>query len=199
MKLYYTASIRLNKQNSEIQDLIKEASKNLNFKFESVYSKFDKVEEYANLSDEAAFEVFRTAQKSLKEADVVVADVSHPSDRIGYEVATALAERKPVLALLHKSAKMAPPIQGNKSKYLEVARYDQTSEIKKLVADFLEQAKKMVDTKFILIISPEIDKYLEWASNTRRQHKAQIVRNAVEEVFEKDKEYKAFLNKEDMD
>lgn len=199
MKVYYTASIRLNTKNTALLDLMQEAARSNGFKFDSVYSKFKEVTEHSQLSDEEAFVVFRKAQKSLKNSDVVIADVSHPSDRIGFEVATAIADRKPVLAILNESAKLAPPIQGNKSKYLKIERYKSDSEVPDLISKFLKESKKMVDTKFILIISPEIDKYLEWAGSERRMHKAQIVRNAVEDAMAKDKEYTQFLKELDKD
>jgi len=43
--------------------------------------------------------------------------------------------------------------------------------------------------KFILIITPEIDRYLEWSSIERRMHKSQVVRAAIEKVIKRDGEY----------
>jgi len=161
--------------------------------FVSIYAQFPKVEDYLGLDEEQAFNIFRKSQKSLLEAEVVIADVSHPSDRIGFEIATAINEKKPVLALIKKGIKLAPPIQGNNSRYLTVAQYDGIEDVEHIVKKFIQDAKKNIDTKFILIISPQIDKYLEWVASERRKHKAQIVREALESQMSKDKEYLAFL------
>lgn len=197
MKAYFTSSIRLNTQNQDVVDAIRSAATTNKFDFASTYVEFSNVDTHSQLSDDEAYQVFRTAQKSLTDADVVIADVSHPSDRVGFEIATALSEKKPVLALLHETAKLAPPVQGNNSRYLNVRRYNSAADAKQIVSEFLIDAKKKVDTKFILIISPQIDKYLEWAAAERRQHKAQIVRDSVEEAMRKDKEYTEFLKNKD--
>lgn len=193
MKTYFTSSVRLNVQNKDIVESIKSASTAAKFDFTSVYTDFSDVENYSKLSDDQAYDIFRRSQKYLIDSDVVIANVSHPSDRVGFEIANAISERKPVLALIHKDAKLAPPVQGNSSKYLEVKRYENTSDVKQIVTEFLVEARKKVDTKFILIISPEIDRYLNWAAESRRSHKAQIVRNAVEDIMYKDKEYQQYL------
>ncbi len=193
MKIYYTSSIRLNKELKNIQEKIKNIVLEEKNTFVSIYAQFPKVEDYLGLDEEQAFNIFRKSQKSLLEAEVVIADVSHPSDRIGFEIATAINEKKPVLALIKKGIKLAPPIQGNNSRYLTVAQYDGIEDVEHIVKKFIQDAKKNIDTKFILIISPQIDKYLEWVASERRKHKAQIVREALESQMSKDKEYLAFL------
>ncbi|KXK09749.1 MAG: hypothetical protein UZ20_WS6002000317 [candidate division WS6 bacterium OLB21] len=82
------------------------------------------------------------------------------------------------------------------SKLLTFAEYKDNTTIEKATVDFVYSVKSMLDTKFILIISPEIERYLEWVSDNRRMHKAQVVRRAVEDTMEKDKEYKDYLKKE---
>ena len=37
-----------------------------------------------------------------------------------------------------------------------------------------------------------MDRYLNWASKTKRTHKAQVVRSAVEQMIKKDKEYREY-------
>jgi len=60
------------------------------------------------------------------------------------------------------------------------------------ITDKKEIETNKIDSKFILIISPEIERYLQWASKTKRMHKAQIVRLALEASIKKDKEYMNF-------
>ncbi|MBL8015571.1 MAG: hypothetical protein JNK26_05295, partial [Candidatus Doudnabacteria bacterium] len=94
---------------------------------------------------------------------------------------------------------LADVIGGNTSKIFKLAKYSKVEEANNEIDQFLKEARDMIDTKFILIISPEIDKYLQWSSEERRMHKAQIVRNAVEDTMNKDKEYKQFRKDHGLD
>jgi hypothetical protein len=78
-----------------------------------------------------------------------------------------------------------------------VVAAEKESAIKKLEKEMHKiKLAKGERLKFIFIISPEIDKYLEWVSNERRMHKSQIVREAIENQANKDKEYQEFLRDE---
>jgi len=139
-------------------------------------------------------EVYKTTVKRIREADVVIADTTISSSSVGYEIAMAQSERKPIL-VLHDSNNieyLADVVGGNTSKSLKILKFTDNDIPQKELEAFLKDARDLVDTKFILIISPEIDRYLTWSSETKRLHKAQIVRNAVEDVIDKDKEYKEY-------
>lgn len=139
---------------------------------------------------------FKQSERAIKEADVVLIDVTYPGRRIGFEIARALDEKKVVVALYDErgnvGSKRVAPLVGNPSKYFIQRGYTKEN-IDEVIEKALEIAKEQLDTKFILIISPEIDKYLEWAGAERRMHKAQVVREAIETMMNKDKDYKEFL------
>ena len=141
---------------------------------------------------------FKESEKAIKEADVVVIDVTYPGRRIGFEVARALDEKKVVIALNNivqgedQPARRIPSFVGNTAKNFIYRDYN-ADNINSIMEEGLNIAKQQLDTKFILIISPEIDKYLEWVSQERRMHKAQVVRESIESQMIKDKEYQQFL------
>jgi hypothetical protein len=132
--------------------------------------------------------------RRIREADIVVAEVTNPSNSIGYEIATAQAEKKPILVIFNsnKTERLANFFQGNDSKLFQVSPYKNADEAVAAIKQFVNAARDMIDTKFILIISPEIDRYLEWTAEERRMHKAQVVRNAIEDMMAKDKDYKQY-------
>ncbi len=134
-------------------------------------------------------------EKAMRDTDIVIADITNPDTKIGFDIANALSEKKIVIALKQGKDNFSDvlPIEGSKSKHLMTIKYD-SKNIVDVVNSAVEDAKGKLDTKFILIISPEIDRYLDWASNTKRMHKAQIVRNSIEQAIKKDKDYKNFLN-----
>lgn len=151
-------------------------------------------ENLINRSDTEIKEAYSQLNKYLKNSDVYIAEISKPSVGIGYEISQAIAMKKPALVLCHKDSSFQPlaTIEGNKSKYLRFEIYEEKN-LEEIVNKFMKEAKQKVDTKFILIISPEIDRYLEWASENRRMHKAQVVRSAIEDLIEQDKEYQEYL------
>jgi FixJ family two-component response regulator len=134
------------------------------------------------------------SEKAIREADMILVDVTFPGRRTGYEIARALGERKTVIGIYNESsdAIKVASLLGNKSKNFIFKSYNDKNIIS-VVDEAIRIAKDQMDTKFILIISPEIDKYLEWASAEKRMHKAQIVRDAIEVMMAKDKNYKEFL------
>lgn len=137
--------------------------------------------------------IFNTSEKSIKDADVILAEVSNLDSKVGYEIAKAFSEKKIVVAFEHdKNNIVHPIIHGNKSKSLIVKKYNNNN-IVEVMNKALKEASTKLDSKFILIISPEIDRYLDWSSKNNRMHKAQVVREAIEYVMSKDKEFKNSL------
>ncbi len=208
MRIYYTASYLYTNKNHQ---LLKDLANNLKGEGNVILRRPFKPDNESTLNQNvgSVFEIttndFRETHKALirriREADVVIAEVTEPSSSVGYEIAIAQAEKKPVLAIFNTSKTNHLPnfFQGNESKLFQVRAYNDAVSATKVSREFIEEAKKMIDTKFILIISPEIDKYLGWAADVRRMHKAQVVRNAVEDAMAKDKEYKAFLKSQGLD
>lgn len=144
--------------------------------------------------NQAIEDTFKKHMRSIKNADVILVESTQYSAGLGFLVATALNERKQVLCLQYNDPKYkgSVTLRGANSKLLTYLKYSE-EDLKKIITNYLDEAKDKLDTKFILIISPEIDKYLKWAAEERRMHKAQIVRDAVESQIAKDKEYKEYL------
>ncbi len=135
-------------------------------------------------------------EKHLKEADLVIADITNGTAGVGYYISNALFLKKPTLVIQEESDSMneiQDSITSGKNKYLTYKTYTKDT-LEKILLNFLTEAKKKMDTKFILIIPPKIDRYLEWASKHKRMHKAQIVREALEKMIKRDKDWKQAKN-----
>lgn len=141
-------------------------------------------------SEKSLHDKYLELNNYMKNCDAFVADLSEPNAGIGYEVGNAIYLKKPVLILNYEKSDFQPmaSIKGVTSKSVFYKNYNLTN-ISKIIQDFLIKSKKMLDTKFILIISSEIDRYLEWASKSKRMHKSQIVRKALEKIMREDKVY----------
>ena len=68
-------------------------------------------------------EVYQRDVFWIKGCDAVVAEVSTPSHGVGYEIALALALRKPVLCLYRQSARVSKLITGNDEPTITVSSY----------------------------------------------------------------------------
>jgi len=150
--------------------------------------------------DQVDFEgAYKKNIASIKNSDILVAEVTNLSSGIGFLISTALNLKKPVLALYfgpsHKQ--LSTTLKGSASNKLMFFREYDTDTYKDVITKFLQKVKSITDTKFILIISPDIDKYLEWASDYKRMHKAQLVREAVEAYMENDKDWAEFQAEDD--
>lgn len=146
--------------------------------------------------DFSSQDYFKSSHNAFRNASIVIAEVTNIDAKLGIEISKALADKKIVIAL-HSKTKLnqhvASLAKANKASFILV-EYSKEN-IEKNITTAFEEAKKLLDTKFILIISPEIDQYLTWASENKRMHKAQVVRDAIEKTIIKDKEYKKSLSK----
>lgn len=195
MKVFYVSSTSY--KTSEGSEFVKKTINYLGFKVGQKNVKISKViqPESESSPDEIVKQV-KNNEKSLREADIFVADISDSSGGVGFQLAQALQEKKPILALRYKKDSRVigyGPITSHANKNIQYEEYENEEDITKIIDRFLEDAKSKIDTKFILIIPAEIDRYLSWASDFRRMHKAQVVRKAVETVMQKDKDWKDYL------
>lgn len=82
-------------------------------------------------------EVYQRDIDWIDNCQAVVAEVSTPSHGVGYEIAYALAQGKPVLCLHHRDRPVSKMITGNSSAGLQVEAYTEGDEAKQIVEDFL--------------------------------------------------------------
>jgi nucleoside 2-deoxyribosyltransferase len=201
MKVYYATSTAFHEKYKDT--LFKKTVNYLGFK---VGQKNLKVNKYnppisTEIDPKEAKKIIKYNEKALKDADVVVTDITESSGGVGFQIALALLERKPVLAVRYtEDEKLISNSQLTSSTYknIEYEEYANEDELTKHIDEFIGDAETKIDTKFILIIPAEIDKYLNWAADFRRMHKAQIVRQAIEKEMDKDKDWKDYLERGDL-
>ena len=83
-------------------------------------------------------EVYERDIEWMRESDTVVAEVSTPSLGVGYEIAWALQQGKPVLCLFRDGLSISKMITGNSSPRLCVRTYRDLGELDRNVDAFLE-------------------------------------------------------------
>jgi len=134
---------------------------------------------------------YHSLWKRMKMGDAVIAELTYPSTEIGYIISEAMKDKKPVLVLYKEGGKSSyVPLSTWKASNLLVIKEYTEDKLEEILDDFLSFASSKVDTKFILIITPEIDAYLRWKSAAEGVKKAEVVRQAVEAYMKKDEKYK---------
>lgn len=205
MKAYYTASSKFKKSSYDIYLKTINSLEKENLKVSAFISAEEDIEEaFSQSFNEENFKKASLKQdNAIKNSSIVIADITQSTGAVGYHVAHALNLKKPVLILKQSqssSNRVPGPIIGNKSRLIKYEEYDSVDQIEGIVKNFTKWAQQKLDTKFILILPPEIDQYITWAGEHRRRHKAQIVRESIENTMSKDKEYKEYkkITQEDI-
>lgn len=73
----------------------------------------------------------------LRSCDAVIAEVSHPSHGVGYEVSYALRLGKPVLCLFRDGLFISRLLLGNTSPYIRIKSYQDSDAWQKEIEHFL--------------------------------------------------------------
>jgi nucleoside 2-deoxyribosyltransferase len=151
-----------------------------------------KASKFFEYIDGATEDIYKSNTKKIKNCDLAIFESTYPAEGIGYEIGYAISQNKPVLILVDKTYKtfLAEIIEGIPSNIKQLSFYEKKEDIDEIFKSFVAKAKTVIDTKFILIISPEIDRYFEWAKKNKRLHKAQVVRDAMYRMMDEDKAWK---------
>ena len=98
-------------------------------------------------------QIFEREKKLIEQSHCVIAEVSRPSLGVGSEVTYALANNKPVLALVLKGYedKISPIIAGNPSENLFLEYYN-LDNLQFILNDFLNHIKNIKNKRGKLIV-----------------------------------------------
>lgn len=141
-------------------------------------------------------EIQREGIKSIKESNILIADLSVPSTSVGYQVFMAIECGLPVLCLYSLDFGLKKPsqvIQSIDSPLLEVASYAGNG-YKDVIRNFLKKGKRKELVKFNFVATREIVEYLDWLSKKLKVTKSAALRNEIEEkLISPGKEYQEFI------
>ncbi len=87
-----------------------------------------------------------------------------------------------------KSTQMRQALKTLKTLNIDTSLYEKLiDEVKKA-----EEEEKAQQIKFILILPPHIEKYIDWKARDTNTHKAEVVRAAIQNKIKNDKEFKEY-------
>lgn len=131
---------------------------------------------------------YHEIQKLISSADFVVAEVTFPSTlNIGHEVTLALSKGKPVICL-YLEGKSSYFFNGIKDDKLVYEEYNPKT-LESVLTNCLERIEGISNTRFNFFISPEIEHYLDWVSQTRKTPRAVFLRSLLEKAMKSDKDF----------
>lgn len=130
--------------------------------------------------------IYKDNIDSLNKADVVIAEVTEKSFGVGFQVALAAQQKKPILLLHKKHGYKKSLADGVGGDYIERKDYENYDDIEQLVEAFLAKNDiKAKDMRFNFFIDRNIYNYLRWAAAKSGKTKAEILRELVLDEIEK--------------
>ncbi|MEK7123614.1 MAG: hypothetical protein AAB851_01840 [Patescibacteria group bacterium] len=134
----------------------------------------------------------------IKEADVVVGEVSRFDIAFGAKIVEALSAKKSTLCLYAKDKKPKGlnAFTGRAFQYLTVKEYDGKN-LKSILADYaddLKKEEKLSEAKrFNFFLPQEMEEFLDWWQLKKKQPKSELVRDLIKEKIGEEKEYGLYL------
>lgn len=116
---------------------------------------------------------------AIAQADVIIAETSHDSFAVGYQIAIAIQQKKPILLLRHKDADRDAFVTGVEDGWVRHGVYDEKN-LQEIISGFInENEVQSKDMRFNFFIDRQIYNYLRWASFKTGKTKAEILRELV--------------------
>lgn len=116
---------------------------------------------------------------AVSQADVIIAEATYENLAVGYQIAAALQQRKPILILRQKTADKNSFVTGIEDGWAHHAEYTKDN-IDSIVKKFLQQNQVTVkDMRFNFFIDRKIHNYLRWAAFKTGRTKAEVVREII--------------------
>lgn len=130
-------------------------------------------------------EIYEKASEAIKNADVVVAEITYPSTGVGQQIGLALSWKIPVIAIHQlNNPDVSRFAVGMESPYLQVKEYNQDKIESVLDESFASVMNKQFE-RFNFISTREINDYLSEHSSRQNISKSQLLRRIIREWMSK--------------
>lgn len=135
----------------------------------------------------------------LDKMDCFIIEASKPDQEIGYLLAYAISQKKPLLYLYQKGTpeKVAHGYLTKKNTPDFIVMKSYTSRgLERIAVDFIQEIEsgkglqEKPTIKFTLRITPQMERYLQWKSKRLKKSKADFLREFLEELMSKDEGFR---------
>lgn len=137
-------------------------------------------------------EMYDDVLSSILFADVGIIEGTLKGMSTGHQMTIALQRGKPLLFLRQEDADgiSSLMIRGAHSDLLTEHTYSDESEVPKLVNDFLNMHKRGKRIRFNLVLSPQEQQYIDWASHIYDKSKTEVIRELIHARMNSDLNYR---------
>lgn len=123
--------------------------------------------------------------ENIAKADVVIAETSYDTLGVGYQIAMAVQQKKPILLLRREDADMDSFATGIVDSWVKRESYTQDS-LEAILYKFLDENDITVkDMRFNFFIDRQIYNFLRWSSLKSGKTKAEVLRDLVTREIER--------------
>lgn len=162
--------------------LIKESGNTVSHDW--IESAFDREIEARKPADDWAL-IYRQNLEAIAQSDVVIAETTYENFSVGYQIAVAIQQKKPVLLLRHETADKNAFVTGVEDGWVKHGQY-KGKDVLPMVEKFLNENNiQSKDMRFNFFIDRKIYNYLRWAAFKTGKTKAEILRDLVQNEIEK--------------
>lgn len=198
MKIYFFANQEASEKSKKYFDRIINA---LNAAGTLVMSNIEKENLY-KFSDQDMEKIGQSGGFLFEKIDGLIVEATTPTSESGYLIALAITHKKPIFYLLEKGGQVERHINNlikdkNIAKILKIYFYDEKNLETKIldIVHLIEsgEGKEAPTIKFTLRINSRIERYLYWKTHNTKISKADYLRNLVEEIIDKDEDYKKHI------
>ncbi|MEO6509066.1 MAG: nucleoside 2-deoxyribosyltransferase [Patescibacteria group bacterium] len=135
------------------------------------------------LSKEERVNFHDKVKKWINSCDFLIAETSHPSTSVGYEIGYALRVGKPVLILY--SIGDPPSLLGEHEDEKVVSEKYTLENVGQITKDFVSYVEGKQDLRFTFFITPKLVNYLDNVAKERKIPKSVYLRKLIEQDMEK--------------
>lgn len=143
-------------------------------------------------------DIYKKTIEAILASDVLVVEGTVSSFSIGHQITVAINKNKPVLFLIYekndeKNYFRSSFIDGINTPLITKKTYNNNN-LERTLEDFFNSNKKGATIKFNIVLTKEIDNYLDWASFAYKKNKSEFIRDIIaKHIEENDKRYQEYL------
>ena len=139
-------------------------------------------------------ELYNKINKILLTSDIILVESTQYSSGIGFIIGKASEMKKPALVLYREDSEIEPSIvveSFTSNKKLQSRVYNSET-ITQLLDEYIPFAKKLINTKYLLNLTPDMSHYLQWATIQYSKPIVQILHDLITQKMDKDKDWNGF-------
>ena len=129
--------------------------------------------------------IYNESLSAIAGADVIIADATYENFAVGYQVSSAVQQKKPVLLLRREGVEESAFARGVEDGWVRHEAYTDES-IEHILEEFIKDNDITVkDMRFNFFIDRTIYNYLRWTAFKTGKTKAEVLRELVKNEIEK--------------